>query len=78
SNQFMTGYHMPIQHQGTQQTPLRKSTVTSPNEVISTLVERVRGLELAQANQNSPFMQTGSSNPPYHSGQVDLLTGVGT
>ncbi|KAH9290647.1 hypothetical protein KI387_034764, partial [Taxus chinensis] len=58
--------------------PLRQSTVASPNEVISTLVERVRGLELAQASQNSPFIQIGSSNPPYHSGQVDLLTGVGT
>ncbi|KAH9317368.1 hypothetical protein KI387_019137, partial [Taxus chinensis] len=56
SDQFMTGYHMPIQHQGIQQTPLRQSTVTSPNEVISTLVEKVRGLELAQASQNSQFI----------------------
>ncbi|KAH9318905.1 hypothetical protein KI387_020674, partial [Taxus chinensis] len=52
--------------------------MTSPNEVISTLVEKVRGLELAQASQNPQFMQAGSSNPPYHPGQVDLLTGVGT
>ena len=52
--------------------------MTSPNEVISTLIEKVRGLELSQASQNSQFMQAGSSNPPHHPSQVDLLTGVGT
>ncbi|KAH9305533.1 hypothetical protein KI387_009937, partial [Taxus chinensis] len=45
---------------------------------ISTLVDKVKGLELAQASQNSQFMQAGSSNPPHHPSQVDLLTGIGT
>ncbi|KAH9291710.1 hypothetical protein KI387_043107, partial [Taxus chinensis] len=40
SNQFIAGYHMPIQHQGIQQTPPRHDIVTSPNEVISTLIEK--------------------------------------
>ncbi|KAH9331129.1 hypothetical protein KI387_003237, partial [Taxus chinensis] len=36
SDQFIAGYHMPIQHHDIQQTLLRQNTVTSPNEVIST------------------------------------------
>ncbi|KAH9307372.1 hypothetical protein KI387_035283, partial [Taxus chinensis] len=74
SDQFIAGYHMPIQHHDIQQTPLRKNIVTSPNEVISMLVEKVRGLELAQVNHHSQLMQVGNSNPS----QIDLLTGIGT
>lgn len=51
--------------------------MTSLNEVILTLIEKVRGLELAQASQNLQFMKTGSSNPPHHPSQVDILTGIG-
>lgn len=48
--------------------------MTSPNEVISTLVEKVRGLELAQVNHHSQLMQAGNSKPS----QIDLLIGIGT
>ncbi|KAH9297636.1 hypothetical protein KI387_029318, partial [Taxus chinensis] len=40
NDQFIVGYHMPIQPQDIRQMPLRKNTVTSPDEVISTLVEK--------------------------------------
>ncbi|KAH9297815.1 hypothetical protein KI387_029497, partial [Taxus chinensis] len=78
SDQFIAGYHIPPQSHVIQQTPPRHDIVASPNEVISTLIEKVRGLELTQASQNSRIIQTGSSNPPHHPSQVDLLTGVGT
>ena len=78
NDQFIVGYHIPPQNHSIQQTPPRHDIVTSPNEVISTLIEKVRGLELAQASQNLKFIQIGSSNSPHHPSQVDLLTGVGT
>ncbi|KAH9298742.1 hypothetical protein KI387_030424 [Taxus chinensis] len=78
NDQFIAGYHTPLQPQAIQQTPLRKSTASSPMEVISALAEKVRGLELAQVNQNSYFGQAGIPNPLHHPSQVDLLTGTCT
>ncbi|KAH9299864.1 hypothetical protein KI387_044087 [Taxus chinensis] len=69
---------MPKQHHDIQKMPSRQSIVTSPNEVISALVEKVRELELIQTGQNSQYMQAGSSKPPHHPSQLDLLTRVGT
>lgn len=46
NDQFIAGYHMPIQNHNIQRKRSRQNMTTSPNEVISTLIENVRGLEL--------------------------------
>ncbi|KAH9312601.1 hypothetical protein KI387_027636, partial [Taxus chinensis] len=40
SDQFIAGYHTPPQNHVIQQTPPRHDIVASPNEVISTLIEK--------------------------------------
>ncbi|KAH9292846.1 hypothetical protein KI387_041966 [Taxus chinensis] len=69
TEQFMTGYHEPAQSNPTPQAP-QQGTQSSPNDLISTLVGRIRELESAQTSQPTHAVGQNMGYPVDNKGYI--------